>query len=157
MYTIAKADTAKGETGTADTHKKDMYKRHVGAQANNRNSLRHGMYGTGKLPKELRFIENRLNGFRRLVEDTVLAEKGVINLTDASLINTAMKWERHAALAQRWLTVNYKKLKPQELLNFSREVARGSMERDKCILALSLGTKVDKPWLLASTSEGGAQ
>jgi hypothetical protein len=112
-----------------------------GGQPGNRNNLRHGLRGTGKLPAELAYLENKLNAFRRQLEDTVLAAKGEIALADAAAINTALKWEKHGALAQRWLTTQYAELKPADRLNFSREVARASTERDKALAALRLNVK----------------
>jgi hypothetical protein len=126
-------------------------KRKRGGQPNNRNALRHGLRGTGKLPRELAYLENKLNCFRRLLEDTVLAAKGEINLCDASAVNTALKWEKHGALAQRWLTTQYAELKPADRLTFSREVARASAERDKAIAALNIAKETRLPWLVPPT------
>jgi hypothetical protein len=64
--------------------------------------------------------------------------KGQVSLTDAGLIQTCLRWERHAALAQRWLTKKSAELKPADLLQFSREIARASTERDKALAALHL-------------------
>ena len=85
-----------------------------------------------------------MNLFRRELESAVIAVKGEINLVDAANIQTAMKWERHGALALRWLTKEADKLKPVERLTFSREVARASTERDKALSALALNRDVVK-------------
>ncbi len=119
--------------------KADLPKRKPGGQPGNRSPFRHGLTGTGKLPRKLAYIECRLNNFRRLLEDAVIADRGRDpDVTEASIINTALKWERHGALAQRWITVSYDELKPDQLINFSREVARASAERDKSIKQLNL-------------------
>ena len=128
-------------------------KKRVGGQSQNRNAFRHGLRGTGKLPKELAYLECRLNAFRRQLEDTVLAAKGEINLADASAINTSLKWEKHGALAQRWLTTQYDELKPADRLNFSREVARASTERDKSLALLDLGKGARAPWIVPAQIE----
>ena len=109
----------------------------VGAQKGNRNGLRHGLTA-GKLPKGCQYLENQLNGFRRTLEDIVLSVKGEISLPDAASIQTALKWERHGALALRWLTKQGDSLKPMESLAFSREIAKASTERDKALCSIGL-------------------
>ena len=79
-----------------------------------------------------------MNALRRQLEDAVVALKGAVNLVDAAAIQTAVKWERHGALSLRWLRIEGDKLKPTERLQFSREIARASTERDKAIKELSL-------------------
>lgn len=109
-----------------------------GPPKGNRNALRHGL-AAGQLHSHLKYLEVRLNSFRRQLEDTVLAAKGDISLADAAFIQTILRWERHAALAQRWLNQSYDEMEASERLHFSREVARASAERDKAITALDLG------------------
>lgn len=131
----------------ANTNKNDktsLVTRKAGAPKQNRNNLRHGLRG-GQLPKDAKYIELRLNAFRNSLEDIVLANRGEVSLTDAAIIQTCLRWERHAALAQRWLTKENNKLKPAERLHFSREIARASTERDKALALLKLDTAKD-PW-----------
>ena len=101
------------------------------------NAIRHGLTA-GKLPRDAKYVEVKMNLFRREVESACLASKGKITLTDAAFIQTALKWERHAALALRWLNKAYDEMSPAERLNFSREIAKASTERDKAIKALNL-------------------
>ena len=108
-----------------------------GAPKNNRNAMRHGLRA-GQLPKDARYIELRLNQFRRTLEDAVVAAKKQVSLTDAGAIQTALRWERHACLAQRWLVKAGDTLKPTDRLTFSREIARASTERDKALATLKL-------------------
>jgi hypothetical protein len=103
----------------------------------NRNALRHGLK-SGKLPAGCQYVENRLNAFRRQLEDQILALRGEITLLDAANIQTAIRWERHGCLAQLWLRMAGTKLKPMDQLNFSREIARASTERDRALERLSL-------------------
>ena len=118
-----------------------------GPPKGNINAIRHGLKA-GRLPKDARYIEYRMNAFRRELEAAVLEAKREISLTDAAYIQTAMRWERHAALAQRWLTKQHKELTPEQLIQFSREVARASTERDKAIASLELGDRKNLlPWL----------
>lgn len=100
-------------------------------------NLRHGLLA-GKLPPKLHFIERRLQGFRRNLEQAVIDVRGEVTVTDAAFIQTCYRHERHALLCQRWLTTELDKLKPMERLHFSREIARASGERDKALAALRL-------------------
>lgn len=108
-----------------------------GAPKGNNNGVRHGLK-SGKLPPDARFIEIRCNLFRRGVEKAVLDAKGDIDLCDAAHINSACRWEKHACLCHRWLTQQWKKLKPDDLVTFSREIARASDNRDKALREIGL-------------------
>lgn len=101
------------------------------------NNLRHGLRA-GRLPKSARYIEYQANRFRRELEAAVLAVKGEVTLVDAATIQTALKWERHGALALRWLRTEGESLKPLDRLHFSREIARASTERDKAMACLKI-------------------
>ena len=120
--------------------------RKVGGQPNNRNHLRHGLLA-GKMPDGCKYVECRLNRFRRALEDAVIVLRGEVSLYDAAAIQTSLRWERHAALAQRWLRLESKKMKPAELLHFSREIARASTERDRAIATLRLDAPPKVPWI----------
>lgn len=128
-----------GDTDYGQTPKKP------GAPLGNVNNLRHGLRA-GQLPKDAKYIENRLNAFRRQLEAAVFEAKGEVSLVDAATIQTCLRWERHAALAQRWLNKQYAELKPEQRLTFSREVARASAERDKALATLKLDTATHDPW-----------
>ncbi len=131
------ARTSKQETGKG---------RNRGGQLGNRNALRHGLCA-GQLPKDAKYIEFRLNAFRRTLEAVVLEVRGEVTIPDAAAIQTCVRWERHAALAQRWLVKAGDTLKPTDKLMFSREIARASSERDKALASLDLGKKLEQPWL----------
>ncbi len=124
-----------------------------GAARGNRNRLRHGLQA-GQLPRDAKYIEVRLNKFRRLVEDAVIEMKGEVSIPDAAHIQTAMRWERHAALAQRWLKQSYDELSASERLNFSREIAKASTDRDKALRGLKLGTELRRLDLAAYIDAG---
>ncbi len=124
--------------------KPDKAQKRRGGQPGNRNgrgNMRHGLRA-GTLPRDARHIENRLNGFRRQLEDAVLACKGEVSIPDAACIQTALRWERHACLAQRWLTKQWEEMKPTEALAFSREISKASAERDKALKMLELNRDV---------------
>jgi hypothetical protein len=112
--------------------------RKPGGQPNNRSGLRHGLRG-GQLPKDAKYIEYRLNDFRLKLEDAVLAQRGEVTLMDAACIQTCLRWERHSALALRWLVKAGDTLDPVTRLHFSREIAKASTERDKSLAMLKLG------------------
>ncbi len=124
-----------------------------GAPKGSANAMRHGLRA-GKLPKDAKYIEWQMNSLRRELEAAVIAVKGEVNLLDAATIQTAVKWERHGALALRWLRVEGDKLKPTERLHFSREIARASTERDKALAALGLDVKPE-PIDLTTYLQGG--
>lgn len=132
-----------------DTPSNDGPKKYKSAAAKrfhsaDRGSLRHGLKA-GQLPKDAKYIEIRLNIFRQKLEDAVLLSRNHVTMTDAALIQTALRWERHAALAQRWLVKAGDTLKAAERLQFSREIARASSERYKALSALKLDAEVN-PW-----------
>ena len=126
------ANTRKNSTRKADTPKP------TGAPRGNSNSMRHGLRA-GKLPPKCQYIEHQMNRLRRELEDATMKAKGRIDLADAANIQTAVKWERHGALCLRWLRIEGDNLKPLERLQFSREIARASTERDKAVERLDLG------------------
>jgi hypothetical protein len=105
----------------------------------NINAVRHGLKA-GKLPKDARYIEFRLNAFRRTLEEAIVAARGQVTIPDAAYVQTAIRWERHACLAQRWLVKADATLKAEQKLLFSREIARASAERDKALAMLKLDT-----------------
>ncbi len=130
---------SKTDKGTTDIS------RNHGAQPGNSNSIRHGLL-SGKLPKGCQYVENRMNAFRRQLEGELISIKGQVSIIDAASINTAVKWERHGMLAQRWLRLECEDLKPADKLSFSREIAKASTERDKALAQLDLDAPPRNPW-----------
>jgi len=143
MNELAKIKTPKKKKGRFN--ETPGRRRKGGAPRNNRNHMRHGLRG-GQLPKDCKYIEMRLNRFRRCLEDALLATRSEVTITDAAIIQTCLRWERHSALAQRWLVKANDELKPVERLSFSREIARASSERDKAIATLKLDEVPKAPW-----------
>lgn len=115
-----------------------------GPARGNMNALRHGLKA-GKLPSRLQYIEHRINFFRRHLEETVMAIKGEVSITDAASINSAAKWERHGVLAGHWLRTEADKLSASDRLRFSEAIAKASDNRDKNIRALELDVERN-PW-----------
>ncbi len=129
------------------TEADDSRGRGGGAPIGNVNRTRHGLRGAG-LPKGCHHIQRATCQFRRQLETEVLTARGEVTLTDAAFVNTAFRAERHAQLAQRWLALEAESMSPADRLNYSREVARASSERDKAIAALNLPKRPSAdPWL----------
>jgi hypothetical protein len=109
-------------------------------KAGNTNALTHGMK-SGTLPPGCSGIYKKLATFRAVIENAVLAERGVIAAFEVASIQTAESWHRHALLAAHWLRIAYDKLDHNQRLHFSREQARGFTERDRILKQLGLDTR----------------
>lgn len=110
---------------------------------------------TGKLPKGAQYIEHRVNGLRRQLEKHVLALRGEVTLTDAAHINSAIKWERHSALALRWLRHEEANMSDSDRLKYSREIADASDKRDRAIRHLNLDRDSEHDLIEVLYSKGG--
>lgn len=92
----------------------------------------------GRLPRGCEYIIGLCRGVKTHLERAVIDVRGDITLSDAMLIQTAVRWERHAQLAQRWLRRESENMSVDQRLQYSREVARASAERDKCVKQLRI-------------------
>ena len=119
----------------------------AGPRKGNTNAFTHGLtrFSLGGLPKGLSHVTRQVGLLRRTLEDAVLASRKIVSLTDASLIDAAVKWERHGQLARAWLNKKAADLSPDQLLSFSRDVARAASERHRCIMALGLDVDDSAP------------
>ena len=108
----------------------------AGTHSTRFNALRHGL-ASGQLPKGCTWVSAMLSRLRRALEEAVIASKGEVSLMDACFVSTAIRWERHAALAQRWLRIT-ESLTVEQQLAFSREIAIASTNRDKSIERLGI-------------------
>ena len=107
-------------------------------RAGNRNRTRHGLTA-GQLPKGAAYVKRCTDQLRAGLESAVAERNGgEVSLYHAALIQSAIRWERHALLAQRWLRQEAATLNADQRLAYSREVARASAERDKCLKLLAL-------------------
>ena len=88
--------------------------------------------------KGLHYITRQCREERRVIEDAVIATGRDIGVYEAATIQTAINWARHGKLCARWLRGQCSDMTPAELLNFSREIARASAERDRCLERLGL-------------------
>jgi len=95
----------------------------------------------GHLPKQCKWIQQRVAELRRIVEAEVLQRRSVIGAWDAAQIQTICRLEQHAMLAQRYLRKAGDSLSPDAFLKLSGEIAKAAVERDKCLASLGL----DKP------------
>jgi phage terminase large subunit-like protein len=91
--------------------------------------------------------------FGRAVRAAVLDAGGPLDLLACAVVQTAMRWEKHARLAGRWLRKEGDKLTPDQRLAFSRDIAiRGvaaGADRDQArLLADAIARLVAlNPWL----------
>lgn len=117
-----------------------------GAPCQNTNALRHGRFSVlGAAPKGAGYIKRMVGQARRQLEAACVAAHGEIDITNAALINSACRAERHALLCGRWLKLEVD-ASPETRLALSREIVAASEKRDKAIRSLNLETKKRNPW-----------
>ena len=112
-------------------------RRQPGGQPGNVARLRHGLR-SGSLPRGASYIARQTDELRQALEASTLTARGEVSLLDACAINTAVRAERLAMLAQCWLRLESDKLAPEQKLAFAREVVRASEARDRAIRELRL-------------------
>ena len=113
------------------------------APIQNGSALKHGLSSRyaltiGQMPKRFIRVQRAVCIFRRHLEEAVTMVHQRIGPYEASLINSASLWQRHALLSNRWLMSSLDDLTASEKVHYSREVARASSERDRCLRALGL-------------------
>jgi len=108
-----------------------------GATPGNSNAMTHGLY-SGALPAGCGYIRKYTDKLRVTLERAVLAMASELTVYDAACIMSAVRWERHALLAQKWLRLHSAEMTHDQRLAYSREIARASTERDRSIKALGL-------------------
>lgn len=115
-------------------------KQQRGGQPANQNAMKHGLRSAnvGSLPTGCGWIKTVVNEIRRVLEDAISERDGIVNDYQRCIIQTACRWEQHSLLAQRWLRENYVRLDHSDRLAYSREIAKASAERDKCLKELEL-------------------
>jgi hypothetical protein len=100
------------------------------------------------LPANLQYIEHRINGFRRHLEDEVSSKKGSVGIVDTAAINSACKWDRHGLLTQHWLRHEAENLSAGDRLKFSESIAKALDNRDKNLRMLGLDAVAPAPWMI---------
>lgn len=109
-----------------------------------RNAQRYGLT-VGRLPRGLSHVRNAISAFRLKLERLVRAACGEVHLKHAGVIQTICRIEGHIAACQHKLREKADSLSAIEFLAFSREIARASVERDKCIRLLPLEVADTQP------------
>lgn len=127
-----------------------------GAEVANMRAMRHGLRSS-RLPKGCERIGRDLLEFRRALEDAVFNLHGEVDAVAALLISSAVTWERHRRLAERWLRVSFDELSHADRLSYSREAAKAATERNKVLEALKLdeqqqGTEYGSLLLIANAA-----
>ena len=105
-----------------------------GAPAGNRNSVKHGLRMTvGRLPRNCKWITDRVSQFRRMLERAIKERHGSLSVAHSFYVQSASRCEQNSLLAQRWLRLKGDDLTPETFMRFSNEVMRATLERDKYI------------------------
>jgi len=115
----------------------------------NQNALQQGMTA-GSLPDGCSYIANKTKALRSALQQAVLAVRGEVSITDAAAINTAVRAERLAMLAQRWLRLSAETMSHDQRLAYARETVKASEQRDKAIRSLNLDAAADPMAALAA-------
>lgn len=113
---------------------------------------RHGLRGAA-LPKGCGHIRKSVDTFRRATEAAILDQHGEISLYHASLVNSAYRHERTAALCERWVRVEQENLDPSQRLAYLKLISDATDRRDKCLERLGLDKPDDDPWSLPNFPE----
>jgi hypothetical protein len=92
----------------------------------------------GELPADMRGAGRTATRLRLALEAAVIDRHGSITLSQACLISTAARWERHGAVSGWLLRQHAESMTHDQRLTYSREIARASAERDKAIERLRL-------------------
>ena len=119
----------------------------MSAPIGNKNNVKHGMrMALNELPEGCGRIRRERYKWRQSIERAILDQHGTISPYEAGVVQTAMRWATHAALAARWLRLA-PDLTIDQKLNLSRAVALASESKDRCLKALGLDkTRNADPW-----------
>jgi hypothetical protein len=107
----------------------------------------HRYLTAGRLPPRMSYIRRITREFRTALERAVTDAHGEVSMEHAGIVNTAMRFEVAALLAQRWLSEAGDTLSPSDKLAHVKLIAEASASRDKCVKLLKLDTKHGRnPW-----------
>lgn len=123
-----------------------------GAPKKNINALRTGRniqasrLVVGELPLSMIAVQRESRKYRRDLEACVLDAKGVIDVTDMHLIDTASAATMQAAIC-RWLLRNrMDKMSPADIRGCTGDVVKAKKDRDAAVKALKLDAPPPDPW-----------
>lgn len=132
-----------------------------GAPPGNHNRTRHGLRSRrilegGKLPKKLDHVEKRAYRLRRELERQVVELRGEISVDDAKEINSALVWERAAALNLHWLRTEHDDLSTDQRRALASDAAKATDKRNAAIDKLHL-TPIERrdPWAVFDAKRAG--
>jgi hypothetical protein len=123
-------------TTTPSTSTDNGNQRPHGGQPGNRNAQRHGLRSSN-LPAGCKAVENRLHQFGKAMRTAIVDARGGMSIVDAALVQSAIRHEKRAALAERWLRVE-PELTLEQRLTLMRESSAATDSRDKCLEKLKL-------------------
>lgn len=123
--------------------------RRTGAPKGNRNATKRGLRSKllsepaklavlGTIGKGFVGVTRHILAERRSLETEVLEAHGEISPTSARLIQTAIRWSRHALFAQKLLRDKWDTLTPDQQLAFHEQIAKASESRDRVVAKLGL-------------------
>jgi hypothetical protein len=114
----------------------------MGAPELNANNMQHGkrsrrLIPLGALPPGCAHIRKICSILRSQLEAAVVGQFEEVSIVSAATINTAIRFERHAQMAGKWLREN-PDIPLDTRLAISRDIAKASAERDRSIRLLGL-------------------
>jgi hypothetical protein len=121
------------------------------APLNNRNAMTHGITA-GRLPRGAAYIKRATDRLRCVLEQETLDVRGQVGVWELLQLNSIVRWERLALLAQRWL--RSEELTIEQKLSLAREIARASTERDKCVEKLGIRRDSQDPYASLYSQSG---
>lgn len=109
-------------------------------QPGNKNAVRHG-FRAASLPDGCAYIEHQVKALRRFVISELrggAGSGGPLTTYQEALVQSAMRHETRAALAQRWLRLEGAALSINDRLALTKAITDASDNRDKCLQRLGL-------------------
>ena len=105
----------------------------------------------GELPKPLISVRREARSYRRLLESSVIAAHGEINLTRSHYIDTAAGATLHASVCKWVLKNRIEELSPVDITKCSSMIVKAKQDRDRAVERLKLDTPPKSPWETVET------
>lgn len=125
-------------TKTAPNH--DHMTKRSKALIGNHRRTRHGLRASS-LPPGCSYLKGQLQALRRDVRAELIDRDGATSIYQEALIQSAMRHEQRALLAQRWLRKEFDSIEMSEKVMLLREIGKATDARDKCFKQLGIGSR----------------